>query len=254
MMTAPTVAVSGAASGLGRALTEQLRADGKTVVTVDLHSVEISADLSSPGGRAAAVAGVLERATSLDGVVPCAGLGPQHPSERIVAVNFFGAVAFVEGLERSIVSGGAIALICSNSTTLTPDADGDLAKACLDADEPTALAIAAETNPAVAYAASKVAIAKWMRRRVQALGARGVRINAVAPGPFMTPLLQEGLDDPATSDLIKALPIPLGRMGEPDDIADVVSWLLSDGARYLHGATLFADGGIDALLSPNRFP
>ncbi len=249
-----TLAVSGAASGLGRALTERLRADGSTVVTVDLHSVEIAADLSSPGGRAAAVAGVLERASSLAGVVPCAGLGPQHPSERIIAVNFFGAVAFVEGLERSIAPGGAVALICSNSTTLTPGADGDLARACLDRDETAALAIAADTNPAVAYAASKVAIAKWMRSRVQELGERGVRINAVAPGPFLTPLLQEGLDDPATSDLIKALPIPLGRMGDPADIADVVAWLLFDGARYVHGSTLFADGGIDALLAPNRFP
>ncbi len=124
----------------------------------------------------------------------------------------------------------------------------------LDRDETAALAIAADTNPAVAYAASKVAIGKWMRSRVQELGERGVRINAVAPGPFLTPLLQEGLDDPATSDLIKALPIPLGRMGDPADIADVVAWLLFDGARYVHGSTLFADGGIDALLAPNRFP
>ncbi len=253
-MTSAPVAVTGAASGLGRALTAKLRADGTAVVTVDLHSVEIGADLSSPGGRAAAVAGVLERTSSLAGIVPCAGLGPQHPSERIIAVNFFGAVAFVEGLEGVVDAGGAVVLICSNSTTLTPGADGDLAKACLDGDEATALAIAADTNPAVAYAASKVAIGKWLRSRVQDLGSRGVRINAVAPGPFLTPLLQEGLDDPATSDLIKALPIPLGRMGEPDDIADVVAWLLSDGARYVHGSTVFADGGIDALLSPNRFP
>ncbi len=250
----PKVAVSGAASGLGRGLTERLRADGASVVTVDLHSVEIAADLSSPGGRAAAVAGVRDRADVLSGVVPCAGLGPQHPSERIIAVNFFGAVAFVEGLEQSVAGGGAIVLICSNSTTLTPRADGDLAQACLDRDETAALAIAADTHPAVAYAASKVAIGKWMRSRVQQLGDRGVRINAVAPGPFHTPLFQEGLDDPMTSDLIKALPIPLGRIGEPDDIVEVVSWLLSDGARYVHGSTLFADGGIDALLAPNRFP
>lgn len=253
-MTDATIAISGAASGLGRALTETLRSSGSTVVTVDLHSVEISADLSSSGGRAAAVAGVLERTNALAGIVPCAGLGPQHPSERIVAVNFFGAVAFVEGLEGAVESGGAVVLICSNSTTLTPGADGDLARACLNGDEVAALAIAADTNPAVAYAASKVAIAKWMRTKVESLGERGVRINAVAPGAFHTPLLQEGLDDPATGDLIKALPIPLGRVGEPDDIAEVVAWLLSDRARYVHGSTLFADGGTDALLSPNRFP
>jgi NAD(P)-dependent dehydrogenase (short-subunit alcohol dehydrogenase family) len=250
-------AVTGAASGLGRALTARLRADGAKVITVDLHSVEIGADLSTPGGRTAAVAGILDRCDGvLDGLVPCAGLGPQHPSEKIVAINYFGAVAVLDGVVDALASGGggAAVMICSNSTTLTPGADGKLAQACLDGDEAAALSIAADTHPAVAYAASKVAIAKAVRRRAQAFGDRAIRLNAVAPGPFRTPLLQEGLDDPATGDLIRGLPIPLGRMGEPDDIVEVVAWLLSDGARYVHGSTLFVDGGIDALLSPDRFP
>jgi NAD(P)-dependent dehydrogenase (short-subunit alcohol dehydrogenase family) len=191
---------------------------------------------------------------TLDGLVPCAGLGPQHPGSRIVAVNYFGAMAMVDGLADTLGSGGAVVLICSNSTTLTPGADGPLAAACLADDEAEALRLAADTHPAVVYAASKVAIAKAMRARVQAFGSRGVRINAVAPGPFLTPLLQEGLDDPETGSAIESLPIPLGRMGAPDEIADIVAWLLSDGSRYVHGSTLFADGGIDALLFPNRFP
>lgn len=250
-------AVTGAASGLGRALAARLRADGAKVITVDLHSVEIGADLSGPGGRAAAIAGILDRCDGvLDGVVPCAGLGPQHPSEKIVAINYFGAVAVLDGVADALAAGagGAGVMICSNSTTLTPGADGKLAQACIDGDEAAALSIAADTHPAVAYAASKVAIAKAVRHRVQSFGERGIRLNAVAPGPFRTPLLQEGLDDPATGDLIRGLPIPLGRMGEPDEIAEVVAWLLGDGARYVHGSTLFADGGIDALLSPDRFP
>lgn len=260
--------VTGAASGLGRALTERLKSDGHQVIAVDLHSVEIAADLSSPGGRAAAVAGVLDRCNGvLDGLVPCAGIGPQHPSEKIVAINYFGAIALLDGLTDALaadagggahagggVAAGAAVMICSNATTLTPGANGKLAQACIDGDEPLALAIASDTSSAVAYAASKVAIARAMRRRARSLGERGVRVNAVAPGPFMTPLLQEGLDDPATSDLIRALPIPLGRMGEPDEIADVVAWLLYDGSRYVHGGTLFVDGGIDAMLSPDRFP
>jgi NAD(P)-dependent dehydrogenase (short-subunit alcohol dehydrogenase family) len=254
--------VTGAASGLGRALTERLKSDGHQVIAVDLHSVEIAADLSSPGGRAAAVSGVLDRCGGvLDGLVPCAGIGPQHPSEKIVAINYFGAIALLDGLTDALaadagdgVGAGAAVMICSNATTLTPGANGKLTQACIDGGEPAALAIAFDTSSAVAYAASKVAIARAMRRRARSLGERGVRVNAVAPGPFMTPLLQEGLDDPATSDLIQALPIPLGRMGEPDDIADVVAWLLYDGSRYVHGSTLFVDGGIDAMLSPDRFP
>lgn len=251
-------AVTGAASGLGQALTARLRSGGARVVAVDLHSVEIGADLSAPGGRAAAIAGILDRCDGvLRGLVPCAGLGPQHPSAKIVAINYFGAVALLDGLVDALAASAgeaAAVMICSNSTTLTPGADADLARACLDGDEAAALTIAEDTHPTVAYAASKVAIAKAVRHRARSFGERAIRLNAVAPGPFRTPLLQEGLDDPATGDLIRGLPIPLGRMGEPDDIAAVVEWLLSDGARYVHGSTLFADGGIDALLSPDRFP
>lgn len=255
---ARTIAVTGAASGLGKALRARLEADGARVIGVDLHSCEIGADLSSPGGRAAAIAGVVSACGGvLDGVVPCAGLGPQHPSDRVVAVNYFGAVATVEGLLDALAAGSqpAVVMISSNSTTMTPGAAGTLADACrsLD-DEPAALAIAADDHPAVAYAASKVGIGRYVRRSAPALGARAIRINSVAPGAFDTPLLQQGLDDPATKDLIEAIPIPLGRRGSPHDIAAAVAWLLSDDARYVHGANLFVDGGTDAQLSPARFP
>lgn len=253
-----TVAITGAASGLGKALRARLEDEGARVIGVDVHSCEISADLSSPRGRAAAVAGVVRACGGeLDAVVPCAGLGPQHPSDRIIAVNYFGAVATVDGLLDSLTRGTApaIVMISSNSTTMTPGAFGDLADACRDADdEERALDLARAAHPAVAYAASKVGIGRYVRRCAGPFGERGVRINSVAPGAFDTPLLQQGLDDPATKDLIEAIPIPLGRRGQPDDIASVVAWLLSDGARYVNGANLFVDGGTDALLSPQRFP
>jgi NAD(P)-dependent dehydrogenase (short-subunit alcohol dehydrogenase family) len=255
-----TVAVTGAASGLGKALRARLERDGARVIGVDIAGCEISADLSAPGGRAAAIAGVRTACGgTLDGLVPCAGVGPQHASERIVAINYFGAIATLDGLVDQLAagaqgSGGAVVMISSNSTTMTPGASGPIAEACLDDDEDGAQLLARDAHPAVAYAASKVAIGRAVRRRVQSFGERGVRLNAVAPGAFMTPLLQQGLDDPETGDLIRGLPIPLGRFGEPDDIADVIAWLLSDEARYVHGATLFADGGTDALLAPDRFP
>ncbi len=267
-----TIAITGAASGLGKALRARLEADGARVIGVDIAGCEISADLSSPGGRAAAVSGINTACGGvLDGLVPCAGVGPQHPGERIVAINYFGAIATLDGLADALAAasggggapggasaasggGGAAVLICSNSTTMTPNANGEIANACIDGDEDAAVALAADVHPAVAYAASKVAIARAVRRRVQSFGERGVRLNSVAPGAFHTPLLQQGLDDPVTGELIRALPIPLGRIGEPDDIAPVIAWLLSDDARYVHGANLFVDGGTDALLAPDRFP
>ena len=173
-----------------------------------------------------------------------------------MAVNYFGAIATLDGLVDQLAAAPnpAVTMISSNSTTMTPGASGAIAEACLDDDEDGAQLLARDAHPAVAYAASKVAIGKAVRRRVQSFGERGVRLNAVAPGAFLTPLLQQGLDDPETGDLIRGLPIPLGRFGEPDDIAAVIVWLLSDEARYVHGSTLFVDGGTDALLSPDRFP
>lgn len=254
---ARTIAVTGVASGLGRAVAARLESDGARVIGVDIADAEVTADLSNASGRSSAVDAVRAACGGvLDGLVPCAGLGPQHPSEKIVAVNYFGAIATLDGLESALAAGRApaVVMICSNSTTLTPGASGPIATACLEGDESTALARAADANPAVAYAASKVGIGRAVRRRAQPFGERGIRINSVAPGPFNSRLLQEGLDDPATGDLIRSLPIPLGRFGEPDDIAEVIAWLLGDGARYLQGANLFVDGGIDAMLSPDRFP
>ncbi len=252
-----TVAITGAASGLGKALRSRLESDGARVIGVDIAGCEISADLSAPGGRAAAVAGIKTACGGvLDALVPCAGVGPQHASERIIAINYFGAIATLDGLLDELSAGQdpAVVMISSNSTTMTPGAHGEIADACVAHDEDRALALVADVHPAVAYAASKVGIGRAVRRRVQLFGTRGVRLNAVAPGAFLTPLLQQGLDDPETGDLIRGLPIPLGRFGEPDDIAAVIAWMLSTEARYVHGATLFADGGTDALLAPDRFP
>lgn len=252
-----TVVVTGAASGLGAALARHLEDNGKWVVGVDVARADVVADLATAEGRAHAVERVLEITDgAVDGLVPCAGLGPQHPSERIVAVNYFGAVAMVQGLYGALRGSAhaATVMICSNSTVLTPGANGPLADACVAGEEHHALELASSMPPAVAYAASKVAVGRFVRHKAAHFGAEGVRINAVAPGAFDTPLLQEGLDDPETGHLIEALPIALGRRGTPDEIASVVVFLLSDGARYVQGANLFVDGGTDAMLFPDRFP
>ena len=101
------------------------------------------------------------------------------------------------------------------------------------------------------YASSKVAIARDVRRRVVEWGGRRVRINAVAPGPFRSPLLQQGLDDPTFGPLIEALPVPTGAIGTPDEVAAVVDFLLGPDASYVHGSIVFVDGGIDAQLRPD---
>ena len=250
-----TYLVTGAASGLGAAVTALLRGRGDRVVTVDLRDADVNADLGTVDGRTRAVAVSLAQVGgALDGLVPCAGLGPQVPDHALIAsVNYFGAVAFLEGCLDALAVGtrpSAVA-ISSNSTTIDPTVSPELVTAFLDGDEASARAIAADMAGNSVYASSKVAIARAVRRRVTEWGARGVRINAVAPGPFQSPLLQQGLDDPVFGPLIESLPIPTGRIGAPEEIATVIEFLLSPAAAYVHGSILFVDGGIDALLRPD---
>jgi NAD(P)-dependent dehydrogenase (short-subunit alcohol dehydrogenase family) len=73
---------------------------------------------------------------------------------------------------------------------------------------------------------------------------RNIRVNAVGPGPIETPLLHKGTGgDPHSY----ASFVPMGRIGQPDEIADAVAWLLSDKARYVTGHTLTVDGGVCAV-------
>ena len=250
------VAVTGSASGLGRAVAAQLEAQVDAVIGVDLHDADVVADLSDDDGRAAAIEGVRGTATGgLDGLVVAAGLGP-HLRDRavIVSVNFFGAVALLDGLLDALRAGTnpAAVAVASNSSTVDPSVNADLVAACLEGDEELARSRASVLPGNSVYASSKAALARAVRRRVQTWGDAGVRLNAIAPGPVETPLLQASRDDPELGPAVDMLPIPLGRTATPAEIASTILFLLSPGAGYVHGSIVFADGGSDALLFPDR--
>lgn len=250
-----TVAITGAASGLGAAVRARVEATGDRVIGVDLGDTDVVADLSTVDGRAAAIDAVLTASGGvLDGLVPCAGLGPQVPDHALItSVNYFGFAAVLDGLFPALRRGtdAAAVAISSNSTTLDPTVDPALVDACVDGDEATARARANELEGWSVYASTKTAVARTVRRQVETWGAAGVRINAVAPGPFESPLLQGGRDHPVLGQFIDALPVPTGRIGTPDEVAAVVEFLLSPAAAYVHGSIVFVDGGIDATVRPN---
>jgi len=85
------------------------------------------------------------------------------------------------------------------------------------------------------------------------VGVAGIRLNAVAPGPVLTGLTRQALEHPLTGPAIREFPVPMGRWGEPEEIAAAVWFLLHGGGSFVHGAVLFVDGGTDALLRPDRF-
>jgi len=253
-----TIAVTGSASGIGAAIRARLEADGNSVIGVDLRDAAVTADLSAPAGREAALRAVLEKCGGrLDGAVACAGLGPQvEDTRKIVAVNYFGAVAALAGWREALTGGShaSAVAIASNSATIAPISDA-LVEACLAGDEATALRLAAATDGSTAYASSKLALARWVRRNApQATWAgAGVRLNAVAPGAVQTPLLQEGLDHPQWGPAIREFPIPLGGFGNPTQIAAAVAFLLGRDASFCCGSVLYADGGSDALVRGDKF-
>lgn len=260
-----TIAMTGSASGIGAATRARLEAAGATVVGVDLRDAEIVADLSEPDDRARAVDDVLERCGGvLDGLVTCAGVGPPFDPATMLTINWFGTEAFLTGLRPALAAADGISkavAIGSNSTTVTPNLPDDLVQACLDMDEAAAHALLAGYDDATmaqpfAYAASKTAVSRYVRRNAPQAdwAGAGIRLNAIAPGAVLTPLLQGGLDDAYFGEAIKMLPIPAGDFGSPDLIAAWIEMMLSPAADFMCGSIVFVDGGSDALLRPDDWP
>jgi NAD(P)-dependent dehydrogenase (short-subunit alcohol dehydrogenase family) len=251
------VAVTGSAGGIGRAICERVAAEGQRVIGVDVRDADVIADLGSAAGRDAAVAAIDDACGGvLDGLVVCAGLGGTvKPASLVARVNYFGAVAMLDGLRPCLARGArpAAVAISSNSSTAVPPSDDGLVERFLDGDEDGAAAIADETDGELVYARSKLALARAVRRRAAEWGKEGIRLNAVAPGPVLTPLTEAALQHPVSGPLIRAFPVPLERWGEPSEIADAVWFLLGPKGAWIHGVVLFVDGGTDALIRGDVF-
>jgi NAD(P)-dependent dehydrogenase (short-subunit alcohol dehydrogenase family) len=252
-----TAVVTGCASGIGAAVRARLEGDGVRVIGVDLRDAEVEADLSSAQGRELALTEALERSGGrLDHLVPCAGVGESAPLPVIASVNYFGTVELIDGFSAALAKGdspGCVA-ICSNSARMAPFDDTPYVKALLAEDEAAAHAALEEGGHGfLAYAGSKLALGKAVRRRAKAWGRAGIRLNAVAPGATMTPLLRTSMEHPVYGQYVKDLEIPVGRWGEPAEIAAAVAFLLGPEARFVHGSILYVDGGTDAALRPDSF-
>ena len=101
------------------------------------------------------------------------------------------------------------------------------------------------------YAAAKAAVVALTKSAALECASRNIRINALIPGAFATPMLDTVFErispeDPAAAQEMYTKRIPLGRIGRPEEAADAVLWLCSDQASYLTGHSLIVDGGLTA--------
>lgn len=260
-----TTVITGSASGIGAATRRRLEGQGERVIGVDLRDAEIQADLSTAAGRRDAIARIEALCGGrLDGLVTCAGLMglPGRPGRILAELNYYGTVELLEAARAWLARGErpAAVAISSNSATTMPGLPIELTQLLLDGAPAEAIASADKLGSILTYAASKLAVARWVRRqapRPEWAGA-GITLNAVAPGKTETAMVAEGRADPAVGPLIDAFPMPVGRNGDPEELAALIGFLLSAEARFVCGSVFFCDGGTDAQLraddSPTPFP
>jgi NAD(P)-dependent dehydrogenase (short-subunit alcohol dehydrogenase family) len=235
--------VTGAAAGIGSAIAEALRASGAIV-----HGADIAWPQGGPDGierleldvtDRAAVADAMDAVASAGGLhvlVNAAGTMRAHPEladysdadwDAILTVNGRGTFTCMQEAARVMTEGAAIVNISSGAgrdgRTMSPP-----------------------------YAASKAAVINLTQSVARLLAPRGIRVNAVCPGLIMTEFnLRLGRQfgpakgmTPEEFIAWRAEGIPLGRVGQPADVADVVCFLASDAARYVTGQSVNVDGGI----------
>ncbi|TAM71747.1 SDR family oxidoreductase [Mycobacterium sp.] len=260
-----TYAITGSASGMGRETAQRLRDGGHTVIGVDIKDADIVADLSTPHGRNEAAQRVLAASDGrLDGAVLAAGLGPSPAPDRvrqIAQVNYFGVVELLLAWRDALVAAerAKVVVVASNSTTTIPAVPRRAVTALLAHDAGKALRSVRWFGPAaptMMYGASKIAVSRWVRRHavLPEWAGSGVRLNALAPGAIMTPLLAEQLSDPRQARAVRSFPVPVGGFGDPGHMAEWMCFMLSDAADFLCGSVIFVDGGTDSYFRSDDWP
>jgi len=245
-LTGRRALVTGAASGIGRAAAQRLAADGASVVIdyvgdakpADVlvgeiergggRAVAVEADVSDEAQVAALFARAREELGPVDVLVNNAGAEkpfalvdmPLEEWNAVLALNLTGPFLCARALARGLAPGaGGVIVNVSSVHELIP--------------WPTFSH----------YCASKGGLKLFAQTIARELAPRGIRVVNVAPGAILTPINQEFVDDPEKRRAVEA-EVPLGRLGQPDEVAAAIAWLAGPEAQYVTGSTLFVDGGM----------
>lgn len=248
--------VTGADSGLGRAVASLLAEQGRVITCGVTGEVDVRADLTTAEGRAQLVADVDSLSSGqIDGVVAAAGIGV--PRVETVALNHFGTVAVMEGLRPLLARSAAPAAVVVSSSSTLNRGNASLVRACLRGHEAQALTVAGRLvrtgRGSQLYRSSKIALNHWVRRASVATewAGTGVVLNAVAPGIISTELVMRSWERERRL-LETALPQPLGSPGPVAAVAALLAHAVSPQNRFMTGQIIYCDGGTDALVRRAR--
>jgi len=246
-ITGKVAIVTGAASGIGRAIALDLAGSGANVVIADTAlggAEKVAREIESAGGKAIAietdvtdskeveqmVQQTIEGFGKIDILVNNAGIIgrssvmdiKEDELDRTFEVNLKGVVLCSQAVARHMIEQKSGKIVNMGSSLSSRASVCNLSGGGAD------------------YCASKAAVQAFTRALAMELGPYGINVNAVAPGTTNTPM-HEGLWEMATIYLQNS--VPLGRLAEPEDIADVVLFLVTDAARYVTGQTIHVNGG-----------
>lgn len=235
--------ILGAGGGIGSALARRLAAGGATLMLVGRREEPLAA-LASELGAQYSTADVtdfaeVDRVTDLahamigrlDGVANCVGsllLKPAHLTKAeefhaTIAANLTTAFAAVRSAARVMTGGGSVVL-CSSAAARMGLANHD------------------------AIAAAKAGVLGLTLSAAATYGSRGLRVNAVAPGLVRTPLTTRITSSAPASEASRSMHA-LGRLGEPEDVANLIAWLLGDQSSWVTGQCYGIDGGLGTVRS-----
>ncbi|WP_427184631.1 SDR family oxidoreductase [Bordetella bronchialis] len=235
--------VTGGSTGIGVAAAQELAAQGARVFITGRRQPELDAAVAAIGPAATAIradasvlsdldavyAQIANAAGRLDILFANAGGGDMMPLgaiteehfDRIFGTNVRGVLFTVQKALPLLVDGASVILTSSTASVM------------------------GTANFSV-YSASKAAVRNFVRSWVLDLKGRGIRVNVVSPGPIRTPGLGGLVPDEGRQGLFDYLAsqIPLGRLGEPEEVGKAVAFLASDASSFVNGVELFVDGGM----------
>lgn len=249
--------ITGAAGGMGSAIAANFARDGWHVLLCDLHvaPIEALAARLRDQTRVTVIAGNITDADyphrivdALQGrrigaLVHAAGVSPSMADgRRVFAINFAATARLIESLMPVMARGGAAVLIASNSGHIFARPVIDRAVRKLLRGKASLVSRLMMKNSRFSYCLSKRAVQLYAVKMAPAFGAAGARIVSLSPGIIDTEMGR--LENAAGPEMQKMISVtPLSRSGQPEEIASVVSFLVSPGASYITGTDILVDGG-----------